>query len=55
METRADSAHIRQSTPDAGLGFEVKVLQKKCVPSSLGSGVAAYDLRPARPFGTPQP
>ena len=34
-------AHIRQSWPDFGLGFRVKVLQFfKVVPSSLGSGEA---------------
>jgi len=32
-------AHIRQSRPDSGLGFQVKVLDTlQGVPSSLGSG-----------------
>ena len=34
-------AHIRQSKPDSGLGFEVKGPQTfQGVPSSLGSGNA---------------
>ena len=34
-------AHIRQSRPDSGLGFHVKVLKIfQVVPSSLGSGLA---------------
>jgi hypothetical protein len=33
----ANLAHIRQSRPDSGLGFQVKVLQTfQVVPSSLG-------------------
>ena len=36
---RAKIAHIRQSRPDSGLGFRVKVLKTfEVVPSSLGSG-----------------
>jgi len=36
---RANVAHIRQSRPDSGLGFQVKVLKTfKDVPSSLESG-----------------
>ena len=32
-------AHVRQSRPDYGLGFQVKVLKtRQVVPSSLGSG-----------------
>ena len=32
-------AHIRQSRPDSGLGFQVKVVHTiPVVPSSLGSG-----------------
>jgi len=32
-------AHIRQSRPDSGLGFHVKVVETfNVVPSSLGSG-----------------
>ena len=32
-------AHVRQSRPDYGLGFQVKVLKPfQVVPSSLGSG-----------------
>ena len=35
----ANMAHIRQSRPDSGLGFQVKVLKTlKVVPSLLGSG-----------------
>jgi len=34
-------AHIRQSGPDAGLGFQVKVVKAfQVAPSSLGSGPA---------------
>ena len=36
---------IRQSRPDYGLGFRVKVLTTfQEVPSSLGSGLSATDL-----------
>jgi len=36
---RANMAHVRQSRPDSGLGFQVKVLKPfKVVPFSLGSG-----------------
>ena len=36
---RASMAHIRQSTPDFGLGRQVKVAETfQLVPSSLGSG-----------------
>ena len=36
---RANSAHIRLSRPDSGLGSQVKVLKTSyVVPSSLGSG-----------------
>jgi len=36
---RASMAHIRQSRPDSGLGFQANVLKPfKGVPSSLGSG-----------------
>ena len=36
---RANSAHVRQSRPDSGLGFQVKVFKLfQGVPSSLGSG-----------------
>jgi hypothetical protein len=39
LRCRADVAHIRQSGPDSGLGFKVKVLSKfQVVASSLGSG-----------------
>ena len=35
----ANMAHIRQSRPESGLGFQVNVLQLlQVVPSSLGSG-----------------
>ena len=34
-------AHVRQSRPDYGLGFQVRVLVTfKAVPSSLESGIA---------------
>ena len=38
-------AHIRQSRPDSGLGFQVKVL-KACyvVPSWLGRGVTVAEV-----------
>ena len=37
-------AHTRQSGPDFGLGFQVKVLQKfEVVPFSLGSGPCNID------------
>ena len=36
---RANVAHVRQSRPDSGLGFQVKVLNTlQGVPFSLGSG-----------------
>ena len=36
---RANMAHIRQSMPDSGLGFQVKVrITFQVIPSSLGSG-----------------
>jgi len=36
---RANMAHVRQSRPEYGLGFQVKVLKPfYIVPSSLGSG-----------------
>ena len=39
-------AHVRQSRPDFGLGFRVKILQTfRAVPSSLGSGLS--DTSPA--------
>ena len=39
-------AHTRQSRPDSGLGFHVKVLKTfKAVPSSLGSGYGRADVR----------
>ena len=35
----ANTAHVRQSRPDSGLGFQVKVLTTfYLVPTSLGSG-----------------
>ena len=34
----ANMAHIRQSKPDSGLGFQVKILAKNEVPSSVGGG-----------------
>ena len=39
VRCRANSAHIRQSSPDSGHGLQVKVLKIFQVgPSSLGSG-----------------
>ena len=39
MRCRTSMAHTRQSRPDSGLGFQVKVLKTfQVVPSSLGSG-----------------
>ena len=36
---RANMAHVRQSGPDSGLGFQVFVIKTfKDVPSSLGRG-----------------
>ena len=40
VRCRANVAHIRQSKPDFGLGFQVKVLESfTVVPSSLGRGL----------------
>jgi len=36
VRCRANMAHIRQSRPDYGLGFQAKVTKKKVVPSMLG-------------------
>ena len=39
VRCRANSAHLRQSRPDSGSGFQAKVLQTlEVVPSSLGRG-----------------
>jgi len=39
LHCRANSAHMRQSKPDFGLGWKMKVRTPfKVVPSSLGSG-----------------
>ena len=39
-------AHIRQSTPESGLGFQVKVLDPfEVVPSSLGSSPQPLSAR----------
>jgi len=39
IRCRAKTAHIRQSRPDPGLVFQVKVLETfQGVPSCLGSG-----------------
>ena len=36
---RANVAHVRQSRPDSGRGFQAKVVETvNAVPSSLGSG-----------------
>ena len=43
--SRANVAHIRQSRPDSGLGFQVQVLETyERVPSSLGKGKGHTDL-----------
>ena len=34
---RANMTHVRQSRPDSGLGFQVKIRKSQVVPSSLGS------------------
>jgi len=37
---RANMAHVRQSRPDSGIGFQVKVPEMfQVVPCSLGSGL----------------
>ena len=41
-------AHIRQSRPDSGLGFHIKVL--KPIPSSFESGLEQVAPPPWRPF-----
>jgi len=44
---RANMAHIRQSRPCASLGFKFQVLKAfEVVPSSLGSGIQARNLKP---------
>jgi len=44
---QGNSAHIRQSRPDYGLGFQAKVLEMvQGVPSSLGSGFRGQRERP---------
>ena len=44
---RANMAHIRQSRPDSGLGFQATVLETVEVVSSLpGSGLGARAIRP---------
>jgi len=47
---RANSAHVRQSGPESGPGFQTKVLKPfKVVPSSLGSGATPLNISgPAR-------
>ena len=46
---RANVAHTRQSRPDSGLGFLVKVLRTcQVVPSSLGSGPPTLGHAPLR-------
>ena len=43
LRCRVNMAHIRQSRPDSGLGFQVEVLKTfKIVSSSLGSGTDAH-------------
>jgi len=42
---RSNMAHIRQSRPDCGLGFQVKAPKTlQVVPSSLGSGRQGVSL-----------
>jgi len=41
--SRANSAHIRQSRPESGLGFQVSVVETfQVVPSSLGGGARRF-------------
>jgi len=43
---RANSAHVRQSLPDYGLGFQVKILEPfEVFPSALGSGAGHLMMR----------
>ena len=45
MRSRANVAPIRQSRPDSGLGFQVRVLETiSVVPSSLGNGSLKFDV-----------
>jgi len=42
---RANMAHIRQSRPDSGLGFQTKVIVTfEVVPSSPGSGTKVHGV-----------
>jgi hypothetical protein len=42
-------AHVRQSRPDSGLGFEVKVLKTlQVVPSTLASGLGIKNVQRLR-------
>ena len=46
-------AHISQSRPDSGLGFQVKVLKPfQVVASSLGSGLGCELMQPGFTRGT---
>ena len=46
IRCRANMEHIRQSRPDSGLGFQVKVRKTfQVVPSSLGSGLKSDMIR----------
>ena len=48
---RATMAHVRQSRPDSGTGFQAKVLKTfQVAPSSLGSGWSKRYLLPAWSF-----
>ena len=43
-------AHVRQSRPESGLGFQVKVLTTfEVVPSPLGRGVPVFESAPLLP------
>ena len=47
---RSNMAHARQSRPDSGLDFQVKVLEPfSVVPSSLGSGLGVLCGEPPTP------
>ena len=44
--SRVNMAHVRQSGPDSGLGFQVKILElSRVAPSSLGSRLYVRNLR----------
>ena len=46
VRCRANTAHTRQSRPESGLAFQVKVSKiLQVVPSSLGGGLAINHIR----------